>query len=100
MKRTGEVVAFDATRIEAAIMKAVRANTKPDQMAAVTSTVQSVMRDVLAETCRRFQTIYPNIENLQDMVVKHLASNGLAEIARAYQRYREVRARARAEYGL
>ncbi len=91
VKRTGEVVVFDRTRIHRAIVKAVRAvGTELDL-----PKLDSVVDRVVAEVDDRFTEFFPNVENIQDIVEKHLVREGQYEIAKAYILYRADRQRDR-----
>ena len=96
IKRTGEVVDFDRERIRVAISKAIRATAPRGQWAALENgTLSTVVADVISEIDSRFIELYPNVENIQDIVEKHLVKNGLYEIAKAYILYRAERQQAR-----
>jgi ribonucleoside-diphosphate reductase alpha chain len=96
IKRTGEVVDFDRERIRVAISKAIRATAPRDQWDTLENgTLSGVMADVITEIDTRFIELYPNVENIQDIVEKHLVKNGLYEIAKAYILYRAQRQQAR-----
>jgi ribonucleoside-diphosphate reductase alpha chain len=91
VKRTGEVVAFDRARIRHAVEKAIRA---------VGNDIDPVRLDlvvdrVVTEVDDRFIEFFPNVENIQDIVEKHLVREGLYEIAKAYILYRADRQRER-----
>jgi ribonucleoside-diphosphate reductase alpha chain len=93
VKRRGDVVDFDKERINGAINKAIRAiNQNVDKQ-----TVELVVEDIVEEVNERFIDFYPNVENIQDIVEKHLANHGLYDIAKAYILYRAKRASKRAE---
>ena len=99
IKRTGEVVDFDGHRIRVAISKAIRATAPPDQWAALENgTLGAVVAAVVGEIDTRFTDLYPNVENIQDIVEKHLVKNGLYEIAKAYILYRAERQQAREQH--
>ena len=99
IKRTGEVVDFDGGRIRVAISKAIRASAPPDQWAALENgTLSAVVAAVVGEIDTRFTDLYPNVENIQDIVEKHLVKNGLYEIAKAYILYRAERQQAREQH--
>ena len=88
VKRTGDVVTFDQERIYQAILKAVRA--------AETEEIETRRLEILTETIveevsRRFREFYPNVENIQDIVEKHLVLEGLYATAKAYILYRADR---------
>ena len=96
IKRTGEVVDFDGARIRVAISKAIRATAPPDQWGSLENgTLTTVVAAVVGEIDTRFTELYPNVENIQDIVEKHLVKNGLYEIAKAYILYRAERQQAR-----
>ncbi len=93
VKRTGEVVEFDFSRIKNAILKAVNATQQPLPEAKV----DELTSEISAEVERRFTDFYPNVENIQDLVEKHLVQNGLYELAKAYILYRAKRHEQREE---
>ncbi len=93
VKRNGEVVDFDHSRIRNAIMKAVmatRSELPQEQLDVVVSGISS-------EIERRFTDFYPNVENIQDIVEKHLVQNSLYEISKEYILYRAKRQKEREE---
>jgi ribonucleoside-diphosphate reductase alpha chain len=91
VKRTGEVVPFDRARIRHAVAKAIRAvGTEIDPVL-----LDTVVDRVIAEVDDRFVEFFPNVENIQDIVEKHLVREGLYEIAKAYILYRADRQRER-----
>ena len=91
VKRTGEVVVFDRARIRNAVAKAIRAvGTEIDP-----GRLDVVVDRVVAEVDERFTDFFPNVENIQDIVEKHLVREGLYEIAKAYILYRADRQRER-----
>ena len=91
IKRTGEVVDFTDERIRNAIQKAVRAVGETIEL----SKVDALVSDITAEIENRFIDFYPNVENIQDIVEKHLVKSGLYEIAKAYILYRSQRQKER-----
>ncbi|MPY86341.1 MAG: ribonucleoside-diphosphate reductase subunit alpha [Luteitalea sp.] len=91
VKRTGEVVGFDRSRIQTAIRKAVRASGQP----VPESTLERIVDYILEEIDTRFVDFFPNVENIQDIVEKHLVREGLYEIAKAYILYRADRQKVR-----
>ena len=99
IKRTGEVVDFDGGRIRVAISKAIRATAPPDQWGTLENgTLSAVVAAVVGEIDTRFTELYPNVENIQDIVEKHLVKNGMYEIAKAYILYRAERQQAREQH--
>ncbi len=93
VKRTGEVVAFDGVRIRAAIDKAVQAVGTPVPDAQLDELTNTVCNEIE----QRFVDFYPNVENIQDIVEKHLVRGQLYEISKAYILYRANRQMAREE---
>ena len=80
IKRTGEVVDFDGDRIRVAISKAIRATAPPDSgTRSRTAPWARWWRPWVGEIDTRFTELYPNVENIQDIVEKHLVKNGLYE---------------------
>ena len=98
IKRTGDVVDFDRVRIRKVISKAIRATAPAAERDALEAThLDSVVEDVVAEVQSRFVELHPNVENIQDIVEKHLVKHGLYEIAKAYILYRADHQKAREE---
>jgi len=91
VKRTGEVVEFDAERIRNAILKAVAAT----GAALDGGRIDGLVEGIVAELDGRFTEFYPNVENIQDIVEKHLVRDGQYEIAKAYILYRSERQKVR-----
>ncbi len=87
VKRTGEVADFDEERIRTAILKAVEATGNELSGGEIDTVVLSVVDDIQG----RFREFFPNVENIQDMVEKHLVLAGHYEIAKAYILYRAER---------
>lgn len=91
VKRTGDLVNFDKNRIESAISKAVKAvgdGSSEDLIISVVSNISEEIRE-------RFIDFYPNVENIQDIVEKHLVKSGMYEVAKAYILYRAERQKER-----
>jgi ribonucleoside-diphosphate reductase alpha chain len=89
VKRTGEVVEFDEGRIRNAVVKAVRATGKDSDVSE--QRIDDLVDRICHEIDGRFTEFYPNVENIQDVVEKHLVLDGLYEIAKAYILYRAER---------
>lgn len=68
VKRTGEVVPFDRARIHNAVAKAVRAVGADVEVQRIDALVDRVVDEVES----RFSDFFPNVENIQDIVEKHL----------------------------
>ena len=84
VKRSGAVVAYDRTKIEKAIGKAIEAVEKfpdPEKASRLTDAVEEKIRLLLAG--RRAHSI-PAIEEIQDLVENALIENQEVEIAKAY----------------
>lgn len=91
VKRNGEVVRFDGIRIRNAIRKAVVASNKVlsgDHLDALVASIQDEIQG-------RFLDFFPNVENVQDIVEKHLVKSQHYEIAKTYILYRADREKAR-----
>jgi ribonucleoside-diphosphate reductase alpha chain len=93
VKRTGEVVDFDRERIRAALLKAVIATGKEAEVD--DGRLDRLVDSVVDEISQRFTDFFPNVENIQDLVEKHLVLDGLYEIAKAYILYRAERQKMR-----
>jgi len=88
VKRSGDIVPYDRTKIEKAINKAVEAVEKrqnPDKASELTEKVEEKLRLLLAG--RRAHSI-PAIEEIQDLVETTLIEAQEVEIAKAYILYR------------
>ena len=88
VKRSGEITAYDRTKIEAAIDKAIEAVEKhndPEKAAKLTDMVEEKLRLLLAGN--RVHSI-PGIEEIQDIVESVLIENKEVEVAKAYILYR------------
>jgi ribonucleoside-diphosphate reductase alpha chain len=93
VKRTGEVVDFDQARIRNAIANAIEAVGTPiDEVR-----MDEILHDIVDEVGGRFAEFFPNVENIQDIVEKHLVRAGHYEIAKAYILYRAERQKIREE---
>ena len=92
-KRNGEIVPFDGQRIERAISAAATAVAAELTPLAITE----LSRAVQEEIDQRFVELFPNVENIQDIVEKHLMLAGQYEVAKAYILYRAERRRERDE---
>lgn len=93
VRRNGEVADFDPERVAGAIHKAIRSsNAKVEE-----AIVEEVVNDVTNEVEQRFREFYPNVENIQDIVEKHLVKKGLYEVSKEYILFRAKRQKLRAE---
>ena len=93
VRRNGEVADYDPQRVGSAIHKAIRSsNAKVED-----SIVEEVVTDVSNEVENRFREFYPNVENIQDIVEKHLVKKGLYEVSKEYILFRAKRQKQRAD---
>jgi len=90
-KRNGEVVEFNSEKIKKAIMKSVR-STKSEIDEKI---LDEIVSNIVNEVQTRFIDFYPNVENIQDIVEKHLVDNDLYELAKEYILYRAKRSEER-----
>ena len=91
IKRNGAVVPFTPERITNAIYRAAVAVGGRDR-----KTAEELSRQVVALLEESTPDgVYPNIEQIQDLVEKVLIENGHAKVAKAYILYRNERARQR-----
>jgi ribonucleoside-diphosphate reductase alpha chain len=91
VKRTGEIADFDEERIRTAILKAVEATGNELTPGEIDGVVLSVVDEIQG----RFREFFPNVENIQDLVEKHLVLADHYEIAKAYILYRAERRQVR-----
>ncbi|MFH1399927.1 MAG: ribonucleoside-diphosphate reductase subunit alpha [Nanoarchaeota archaeon] len=91
VKRTGEVVEFDEARIRSAITKAAQASGQSIERQVIDELVEAICLEI----GERFVDMYPNVENVQDVVEKHLMRAGLYDLSKAYILYRADRQKAR-----
>jgi ribonucleoside-triphosphate reductase len=93
LKRTGELVSFDAARIESALIRAGRATGEYGEFESSLLTDQ-----VLKVLTHRFSnTRIPNIEYIQDVIEQTLISANYFRTARSYIVYREQRRKLRSD---
>lgn len=94
IRRDGERIAFDASRIAAAITKAGEATTEfgSEEAWLLTQQVVKVLKYRFAGA------ITPTIEQIQDVVEQVLISSNYYKTARAYIVYREQREKARKDH--
>jgi ribonucleoside-diphosphate reductase alpha chain len=84
IKRDGQTVDFDGTKITNAIRKAFEAVKAGNGDIAL-----RLSTDVGFHINERFANKIPNVENVQDVVEEVLIKNGFAEVAKAYILYRQ-----------
>jgi len=90
-KRSGEIVKFDASKIQEAVFKAITAAAQGDGKKA-----KKISDRVIQILNRRFKKgEIPTVEHIQDIIEEVLILEGLVEAAKAYILYREQRRRIR-----
>lgn len=94
-KRDGEVVAFDRSRIEHAIELACEGVGEPDRsfIPSVTDAIVEALECLFEDNTDRIASV----EDIQDIVERHLVKANKFEVAKAYILYREKRKEERAE---
>ncbi len=93
VKRTGAVVDYDTNLIRQAIEKATVAVGQPIEE----KRLDTLVSDIEGDISGRFAEFFPNVENIQDIVEKHLVRLGHYEVAKAYILYRADRMKVREE---
>ena len=91
IKRNGETVPFDTTRIYRAIEKAMLETEKGIDSALCANIAHEINTDVM------FYETPPHVEEIQDMVEYKLAKYNRYDVARTYALYRENRKKARSQ---
>ena len=91
VKRSGELVKFDSSRIINAVNSAINAGNEDHSGVDVGILVEAIEEEVR----ERFIEFYPNVENIQDIVEKHLIRADLFNVARRYIIYRAERTKER-----
>ena len=92
VKRSGELVKFDSARILNAINAAINAGNESENSEA---NLSEIVDNIEEEIQSRFLEFYPNVENIQDIVEKHLIRADLFTVARRYIIYRSERSKER-----
>jgi ribonucleoside-diphosphate reductase beta chain len=91
-KRSGSVVDFDRSRIANAIAKAYAATS----VGLPEAELNTLVDRVLEEIHKTFgEKLVPNVEQIQNIVEKEIATKGDFDVAKAYILYREERNKAR-----
>lgn len=85
IKRDGTVVDFQAEKIYQAIEKALRATNEDITLA------KKIGDEVIAELEKKFGSLKPNVEDIQDIVEQTIINNKKFNTARAYIIYRQLR---------
>lgn len=92
-KRDGRIQEFDRNRIEDAILKACAAT----GVSIGAETIGAITNGIVLTLEERFADKVPGVEDVQDMVERKLAEQGLFEVAKAYILYRKDHERLREE---
>ncbi|MCL2621964.1 MAG: ATP cone domain-containing protein, partial [Firmicutes bacterium] len=95
LKRDGSVQEFSKQKIEDAVFKAIIAAGGKDKTGAI-----NIAKSVEQELMIRFADRFPNVEDIQDIVERHLIKAGHDRVAKAYILYREKRRGAREDNSL
>ncbi len=98
IKRNGQAVTFEKSKIESAMTRAMLA--VEGQQASGSDRVRLLVQEITQEIVQRFVRQFPEggvitIEDIQDQVELGLMRKGLQKVARAYVLYREEHARQR-----
>ena len=95
--RNGELAPFDRSKIENALTLACDAVAKieKDFILKMTDDILSELEDLFA---KGLEKRIPTVEEIQDLVEKHLMAGGYFEVAKAYIIYRGKRQEERTEY--
>jgi ribonucleoside-triphosphate reductase len=89
-KRNGEIVPFDPARIEGAIRKAAAATGEISD-----SDITKITGDALSALESKFSDSVPDVESIQDVVIRKLMDDKAYKTAEAYIIYRHDRAEIR-----
>ena len=79
-QRNGEVVSFEYDKIKLAISQAAIAGNVTGQP----ELYDTIVDEIAEELSNRFVEFHPNVENIHDIVEKHLMRNNLYEVAKCY----------------
>ncbi len=85
IKRDGSVVPFNPENIYVAIEKALKATNEDVSLA------KTIGDEVIEEVKKKFGSLKPTVEDIQDVVEDRLIENGKYETAKAYIIYRQSR---------
>ena len=105
-KRNGEEVTFDKLKIDDAIAKAIRNDSKEIEEEEELKKRAEEVGNMAAQKLLKIKDwsgnkgFVPTVEMIQDIVEESLMLNGLVKTARAYIIYREEHAKLRAERGI
>ena len=94
-KRDGRVVKFNEERITKAIFKAASEVAKDEGIEPKYKTSKELTKNVINILNSKFIDVIPEVEDIQDIVVKVLIENGHARTSERYITYRNERSRIR-----
>ncbi len=95
-KRNGEIVSFDAEKIERAIKKAFLSVTRDEKAPIAKHITELVAKELELEAITR-EGYVPSVEHTQDLVEKNIMSAGFFDVAKHYIIYRFEHAKIREE---
>ena len=93
-KRNGTIVAFDASRIARAVEKACDDVGETDKMF-IAELTDAIVAEIAAAYGDSTETSVPTVEEVQDVVERHLVRANRYEVAKAYILYRAARSEER-----
>lgn len=94
-KRTGEIAEFEQKRITDAVYKAMYASGMVNRKLA-----EKISSKVVLVLNKEFKRRIPDIEDIQDIVVRVLRKQGLKKIAKEYEKYRRKKQEIRRIFGI
>ena len=95
-KRNGDMVSFDAEKIERAVKKAFVQVTRDEKATVAKHIAELVAKELELEAITRDGYV-PSVEHTQDLVEKHIMGAGFFDVAKAYIIYRYERTKERQE---
>ena len=98
-KRNGEIVPFEADKIETVIKKAFVSVTRDEKATVAKHIAELVSKELELEAITR-EGYVPTVEHTQDLVEKHIMAAGFFDVAKAYIIYRYERSKEREEVKL
>ncbi|MCH8748614.1 ribonucleoside-diphosphate reductase subunit alpha, partial [Patescibacteria group bacterium] len=85
IKRSGEIVDFDREKIDRAVTKAYVASRTPVNE----EIINTIGTNVIDDLEEQFVQAKPGVEDIQDIVEKRIADQGMFEVAKTYILYRQ-----------
>lgn len=99
-KRDGRIVPFDISRVENAVMRAMKASEEGDESGAKQVAERTSEELLRIKGLSRDPRFLPSIELIQDVVEQTLMSEGFGKTAKAYILYRQQRTELRESRGV